>query len=123
MPVRWALIAIVAASVAAAGQQLAPAGRPFKSGIALTTVNATVLDRDGHLVKELARDAFDVYEDGQLQPITQFTNERVPVSLGMLFDTSDSMFGRRIQDAREAIVQFVSDLLDPADEFSILAFN
>src|SRR5204863_9860422 len=55
--------------------------------------------------------------------VTQFTNERVAVSLGMLFDTSDSMFGRRIEDAREAIAQFVSDLLDPADEFSIVAFN
>ena len=123
MPLRWTLLGIVAASVAVAGQQSAQPGRPFKSGIALTTVNATVLDRDGHLVKGLAREAFDVYEDGQVQTITQFTNERVAVSLGILFDTSDSMFGRRIQDAREAIARFVSDLLDQSDEFAILAFN
>jgi Ca-activated chloride channel homolog len=41
----------------------------------------------------------------------------------MLLDTSDSMFGRRIDDARNAIERFVSDLLDPTDEFSIVAFN
>src|SRR5262249_48290190 len=34
-----------------------------------------------------------------------------------------SMFGRRIEDARDAIAKFVSDLLDPADEFAIVAFN
>jgi VWFA-related protein len=97
--------------------------RPFRSAIDLTTVTATVLGHDGHLVKDLPREAFDVYEDGQLQTVTQFTNERVPVSLGILLDISDSMFGRRIQEARAAVERFVVDLLDPDDEFSILAFN
>ncbi len=115
---------MVVASVAAgaAGQAL-PTARPFRAGVDLTTVNATVVDREGHLVRDLPRDAFDVYEDGQLQKVTQFTNERVAVSLSILFDTSDSMFGRRIEEARGAISRFVVDLLNPADEFSILAFN
>ena len=118
------LVPILLASVAiAASPQGPPAGRPFRAGVDLTTVNATVLDHDGHLVRNLPRDAFDLYEDGVLQTITQFTNERVPVSLGILLDISDSMFGRRIEEARDAIARFVVDLLDPADEFSILAFN
>jgi VWFA-related protein len=71
----------------------------------------------------LPRDRFEVYEDGERQAITQFTSERVPVSLGLLLDVSDSMFGRRIQEAREAVERFVVDLLDPTDEFAILAFN
>ena len=33
-------------------------------------------------------------------PVAQFTNERVPLGLGLLLDISDSMFGRRIKDAR-----------------------
>ncbi len=111
-----------AAAIAAAGQAAPPAG-PFRAAVDLTAVNATVVDRDGHLVRELPLGAFDLFEDGILQTITQFTNERVPVSLGILLDISDSMFGRRIQDARDAIAQFVMDLLDPADEFSLLAFN
>jgi Ca-activated chloride channel family protein len=41
----------------------------------------------------------------------------------MLLDVSDSMFGKRLADAREAIQTFVTDLLDPTDEFAILAFN
>src|SRR5204862_152384 len=67
--------------------------------------------------------AFEVFEDGDRQPITQFTRERVPVGLGVLLDISDSMFGRRIEDARTAVDRFLFDLLDPADEFFLMAFN
>jgi VWFA-related protein len=112
---------VVCVSAIPAAQQGAPP--TFHSAIALTTVSATVIDRTGHLVRELPRDAFEVYEDGELQQISQFTNERVPASLAMLLDVSDSMFGRRIADARAAIQDFITGLLDPADEFSILAFN
>jgi VWFA-related protein len=108
-------------TIAAAGQQVP--GQVFRSAIDVTTVNATVLDRDGRLVRHLPREAFEVYEDGQVQGITQFTNERVPVSLGLLLDISDSMFGRRLDEARGAIDRFIVDLLNPEDEFSILAFN
>ena len=52
-----------------------------------------------------------------------FTSDRVPVSLGILLDASDSMFGRRIADARGAIDHFVTDLLDPGDEFALLLWN
>ena len=122
---RFACLALVlVAGMAATAAPQGPArGRVFRSAIDVTTVNATVLDHDGHLVTGLPREAFDVYEDGRLQTVTQFTNERVPVSLGILLDVSDSMFGRRIQEARDAIERFVVDLLHREDEFSILAFN
>src|SRR5260221_10925825 len=107
----------------AAAQQSAPPQPIFKTAIDLTTVTATVVDKSGALVAGLSRDAFDVFEDGERQEITQFTNERVPVSLCLLLDTSDSMYGQRIQDARAAIEQFVGGLMDRGDEFSILAFN
>src|SRR4029078_2599188 len=83
----------------------------------------TVTDGEGHLVVDLPREAFEVFEDGDPQPITQFTRERVPVGLGVLRDISESMFGRRIEDARTAVDRFLFDLLDPADEFFLMAFN
>jgi VWFA-related protein len=97
--------------------------RPFESGIELTSITATVVDKDGQFVTGLPRDVFEVYEDNQRQTITQFTNERVPIGLGVLLDISDSMFGARIQDARSAVERFLFDLLDPTDEFFLLAFN
>ena len=119
-------VAWQATQVARAQPSLAlkPEERPhFRSAVKLTTVTATVTDVDGRLVRNLPRERFEVYEDGELQPITQFTSDRVPVSLGILLDASDSMYGRRIVDARGAIDHFVSDLLEPGDEFSLLAFN
>src|SRR6266566_4622439 len=97
--------------------------RPFQSGIEITSVTATVTDKDGHLIHDLPREAFEVYEDGVRQTITQFTRERVPVGLGLLLDISDSMYGQRIQDARTAVDRFLFELLDPADEFFLMAFN
>jgi len=41
----------------------------------------------------------------------------------VLLDISDSMFGRRIADARTAVDRFLYEQLDHEDEFFILAFN
>jgi Ca-activated chloride channel family protein len=95
----------------------------FQSGIDLISVTATVINGDGHLVTGLPRDAFEVFEDGERQTIAQFTNERVPVSLAVMLDVSDSMYGQRLVDARAAVERFLFDLLDKNDEFSVVAFN
>ena len=113
------LIALAAGLVLAAQDR---SGR-FQSGVDLISVTATVIDKDGHLVTGLPREAFEVFEDGERQAIAQFTNERVPVSLVVLLDVSDSMFGQRLVDARSAVERFLFDLLDKNDEFSVVAFN
>jgi VWFA-related protein len=97
--------------------------RPFESGIEVTSITATVTDAEGHLITGLPQAAFEVFEDGERQTVTQFTSERVPVGLGVLLDISDSMFGQRILDARAAVDRFLFDLLDESDEFFLLAFN
>ena len=109
----------------------APAAQPpvtrapgaLKSGVDLIVVSATVFNADGGLVTGLPREAFEIYEDGQRQAIAQFTSERVPIGLGLLLDVSDSMFGRRIVEARAAVQRFLVDLLAPSDEFFLVAFN
>jgi Ca-activated chloride channel homolog len=106
-----------------AGGQTVKDPQRFHSSVELTTVTATVTDSDGRLITGLERDAFDLFEDGERQAITQFTRERVPVALGMLLDMSDSMFGQRIKDARAAVEHFLFELLDPEDQFFLLAFN
>ncbi len=119
------LLAVLAAAALALGAQQ-PAGRTtqtFRTGVDVTGITVTVRDADGHLVADLGRADFDIYEDGEKQELTQFTRERVPVSLGVLLDISDSMFGRRITDARAAVDRFLFEQLDHEDEFFILAFN
>src|SRR5262249_32641489 len=96
---------------------------PFRSRIEVIGVTATVRDAAGRLAADLPREAFQIFDDGEPQTVTQFTRERVPISLGVLLDVSDSMYGQRIVEARAAVKRFLFDLLDPGDEYFILAFN
>ena len=73
-------------------------GFRFKSGVELINVTATVSDALGRFVPGLHQDDFAVYEDNKPVEVTQFSAERVPVSLGIALDTSGSMAGR--QDGR-----------------------
>jgi Ca-activated chloride channel family protein len=97
--------------------------RAYRSHIEVISVTATVLDTNGKLVTDLPKEAFEVYEDGVRRAVSQFTHERVPVSLGLLLDASDSMWGQRIADARAAVQQFLAERLDASDEFFVMSFN
>jgi Mg-chelatase subunit ChlD len=97
----------VAGGLARDGQQSQGRRPALRSSIELTVVTATVRDANGKLVQGLPRDAFEIYEDGVRVPVAQFTNERVPLGLGLLLDISDSMFGRRIKDAQGAVERFL----------------
>jgi Ca-activated chloride channel family protein len=118
-------IPVAAVLIASALSQQAPIrdSHVFHAATDLISVNVTVRTADGRLVTDLPREAFEVREDGALQDVSQFTAERVPLSLAILLDTSDSMFGSRLQDARDAINRFVGQLLDPSDEFALATFN
>jgi Ca-activated chloride channel family protein len=117
------LAAAVAVTALSAQNRPVPPVSRFQSGIELITVAATVVDADGHPVTGLPVEAFELYEDGDHQAITQFTGERAPISLAVLLDVSDSMFGQRLVDARAAVERFLFDLLAPDDEFAVVAFS
>lgn len=95
----------------------------FKSRVDVIQVTATVVDANGRLIKGLTKADFRVWEDGDEQPISQFTDQRVPVSLGVLLDASDSMRGQPMADARVALDRFVTDLLEPDDEAFVATFS
>jgi VWFA-related protein len=122
---RWpALVAAVAAAAA-----LAPAlhaqqdGFKFKSGVELVNVTVTVTDRTGRFVGTLRQEDFTIYDDDAPQEISHFSAERVPVSLGLVLDTSGSMTGDKMTSARGAIDRFLFDLLDPQDEVFMYRFS
>src|SRR6476620_7390399 len=84
----------------------------FRTGVELINVTATVTDANGRFVSGLQKDDFQVYQDNELQTVTHFSNERVPVSLGILLDTSGSMAGEKMVAAREALSSFLELLND-----------
>jgi Ca-activated chloride channel family protein len=99
------------------------AAAQFRARIDTVQVTVTVTDANGRLITGLAKEDFEIFEDGVPQPLTVFTNERVPISLGMLLDASDSMRGQRMADARGAVDRFFTALLERGDEAFLAAFN
>ena len=113
-----AALACVFACVAVSGQRAS-----FRARLDLVQVTVSVTDAAGRLITGLAQGDFQIWEDGLEQEITQFTDERVPVSLGVLLDASDSMRGQPIVDARQALDRFVGELLFPDDQVFVATFN
>ena len=97
-------------------------GFRFKSGVELVNVTATVTGVDGRFVSGLSKEDFTVYDNGAPQPITHFSSERVPVSLGILLDSSGSMTEEKMFAARAAIDRFIGTLLDKDDELFFMEF-
>jgi Ca-activated chloride channel family protein len=114
-----ALVALVISESSLSGQD----GFRFRSGVDLINVTATVTDRSGRFVSGLTKDDFVVYDDDRLVEITHFSAERVPVSLGIVLDTSGSMQGDKIENALAAIERFLDRLLNPDDEVFLYGFS
>jgi VWFA-related protein len=104
-------------------QEPTPDAFRFKSSVELINVSATVFDSLDRFVPNLHKEDFTLYEDDQLQTITHFSDERVPVSLGILLDISGSMEGEKFRHATNAIERFLGDLLGPDDEVFLYTFN
>lgn len=112
-----------AAVVAASGQEPNEQAFRFRTGIELINVTATVTDQNGRFVSGLRKEDFRVYQDDQPQEITHFNSERVPVSLGIVLDTSGSMDGEKMTAAKLALNRFLIDLLGPDDEVFLYRFD
>ena len=92
----------------------------LKIQVDLVLVNATVTDISSRFVMGLEKQHFRLFEDKVEQKIKYFSNEDVPVSIGLLFDISGSM-GNKIARSRDAAVAFLKTS-NPADEYFLMAF-
>jgi Ca-activated chloride channel homolog len=96
-------------------------GFTYKSIVNEVTLSATVLDAKRHLVTNLDKTNFVVYEDGQPQNITSFIRRDIPVSIGIVVDNSGSM-----RTKRTAVSKAVLNLIqasNPQDEVFVVNFN
>lgn len=93
----------------------------FKKEVEEVVLHAIVVDDHNHLVTDLGRDNFAVYEDGKLQQLTSFHRERVPVALGILIDNSGSMLPKRAK-VNEAALRLV-DASEQEDRVFVVNFG
>ncbi|MBV8073235.1 MAG: VWA domain-containing protein [Acidobacteriaceae bacterium] len=93
----------------------------LRSDVQLVLIPVAVTDPLERPVLDLKRQSFRVFDDGLEQKISAFSIEEAAVSVGMVFDASNSM-RRKIDDSREALNQFLR-LSTPGDEFSLWKFS
>jgi Ca-activated chloride channel homolog len=77
-------------------------------------VPTTVMDRKGAIVSGLPSEVFEVAQDNVPQRITSFAEQDVPVSVGIVFDTSGSM--RNVLPQAKAVLRAFLDACNPEDE-------
>jgi Ca-activated chloride channel homolog len=89
----------------------------IRVNVRLVTVTATVTDYNDSYIDNLSADQFILEEDGVPQKIAHFTQDRdVPVSIGILLDTSGSM-EPRLKVATDAVERFIRNVHKDDDIF------
>lgn len=84
-------------------------------------LNVSVFDENHHLINDLTKDDFKVWEDGVPQTVAAFQHQDVPVSMGILVDNSGSM-----RDKRAAVNAAALDLVrasNPDDQAFVVNFS
>jgi Ca-activated chloride channel family protein len=120
------VLTLVAARAASGQSTTAPAspGATFRATVDRVLVSAVVRDDTGKLVTDLGQADFEVLDNGDPRPITDFRAERAPVSVALLFDGSGSMeVAARIEAARLAARQVLALLQAGRDELAIYSFD
>jgi Ca-activated chloride channel family protein len=114
-------------ALALAGLYSLSAGAQFsyKTGIDVAGFTVTVLNRAGEPVPDLGTEDFEVREDGVLQTVAYFgtasATDAIPLHIGLLFDTSESM-ERDLPFSRNAAIRFLNTFPKALD-FTLVEFD
>jgi len=93
----------------------------FKKQVEEVILHATVIDNKQHIVTDLDKGNFNVFEDGHQQTITSFRHEDIPVAMCIVVDNSGSM-----REKREKVNAAALNLVrasNPNDEVCVVNFN
>lgn len=93
----------------------------FTSTTHTVPVYVTVTDAERRLVPNLIEEDFEIYDNGRKQPLTQFDNRALPISVVVMLDTSGSMT-LSMDQMKRAAEEFLIRLL-PDDHAMVGAFN
>src|SRR5580658_8296360 len=116
----WAFQASGVDTAVSTGQTILPKA-DIRVDTALVLVPAQVTNFLGTPVTDLHKEDFRVFEDGVEQPITNFSREDAPLSIGLLYDISGSM-RNKIKKSAEAAAAFFKTS-NPEDEFFLVEFS
>src|SRR5579859_7622373 len=84
-------------------------------------LHATVLDERNHLIMNLTKPDFTVYENDKPQQVKLFRQEDFPVAMGIVIDNSGSMREKR-DEVNKAAINLVRSS-NPDDQVFVVNFN
>ncbi len=93
----------------------------YRVDVDTVVVRVAVTDPLNRYVVGLDKEHFRIYEDKIEQDISHFSNDKSPVSVGVIFDVSGSM-GDNVFSARNSVGRFLKKG-DPGDEYFLVTFN
>jgi Ca-activated chloride channel homolog len=93
----------------------------FRKDVDEVLLHASVVDDRQHIVTNLDKTAFTVFEDGKQQSIVSFRHEDIPVAMGIVIDNSGSMREKRAK-VNQAALNLVRSS-NPQDEVFVVNFN
>ena len=93
----------------------------FKVDVDTVVVRVTVTDSLNRYVVGLDKEHFKVFENKVEQAVSHFSNDKSPLSVGIILDISGSM-GDNMISARNSVVRFLEQG-DEQDEYFLIGFN
>lgn len=120
-----AVVVSIWAPVASAQTSDSPAAedtRPITVSTNLITFNVSVTGIDGLAVSGLNKDNFNIFDNKIPQEIHFFSDADVPASISVVFDSSGSMSGGKIEQAKKALAGFIQTSKEQ-DEFFLIDFG
>jgi len=115
----FALPRFISSQVAHSPAQVSPYA--IRTNVNLVSLQATVRDRKGAPVSGLGKENFQIFEDKIPQEIESFSHEDVPVTVGLVIDSSGSM-KPKYPDVIAASLAFVHSS-NPQDQIFVVNFN
>jgi Ca-activated chloride channel family protein len=111
-----------AETMAAAAIPALPGSLPYviHKDVDLVLVPVTVTDSQNRLVTGLSRDNFQVFDGKTLQDVRHFSSEDIPLSIGIIVDSSGSMKDK-VERVHEAVTRFCESA-NVEDEFFMITF-
>jgi Ca-activated chloride channel homolog len=98
-----------------------PQPTTIRTDVNLVQLSVKVTDSAGRTVKGLGREAFTLFVDNVLTPITVFQSEDAPVTAGIVLDNSASMAPKRKEVIAAALA--FAQASNPKDQMFVVHFN
>jgi VWFA-related protein len=101
-------------------EQKSRSSETIKLSTQLVLLDAQVLNKEtGRVVSGLAKEDFQLHEDGVKQVITHFSQDKAPLSVVLLLDVSRSTAKKQIKDGALGALE----RLKPEDEVAFMPFS